>query len=301
MTRPQWLTLAMLFLANLIILGLMGWWLYPSSSAAPLPTLQATVQAPRVGTPQATPLPTTATDNVVFSFFGLGSQLAGPLPTPTATPTPLPSPTPTTVPPTVESALPFNLAATIDLPLAAQVAGVVGHRQKLPLSCESRSAADWAAFFGVTIDELEFLDQLPTSADNPNLGFVGDVHGTWGQTPPYDYGVHARPVATLLRHYGLPAVAKHGLQWFELQAEIAAGRPVIVWVTGHVDYGESYLYITNTGDSVRVAPYEHTVILTGYTQENVTILDGARTYTRPLAQFFAAWTNLDNMAIIMGR
>ncbi|MCK4451313.1 MAG: PD40 domain-containing protein, partial [Anaerolineae bacterium] len=87
---------------------------------------------------------------------------------------PTPSPTPTGTP-------------TPTFPAEANVTNISGRPQALPLDCESRSAVDWAAYFGVEIDELEFLYGLPQS-DNPDEGFVGDVHGSWGQIPPHPYG-----------------------------------------------------------------------------------------------------------------
>ncbi|MCC7359113.1 MAG: C39 family peptidase [Anaerolineales bacterium] len=184
------------------------------------------------------------------------------------------------------------------VPEAAVVSGVVGHKQSRPLSCESRSAADWAAFFGAAIDELEFLGNLPAS-DDPDRGFVGDVNGAWGQTPPNAYGVHAGPVARLLTAYGVPAEAQRYIKWELVQREIAAGRPVIAWVAGHVEVGHtSQVYTAADGRQTVVAAFEHTVIVVGYTADTVTILDGAQQYTRSLATFLDAWAALRNMAII---
>lgn len=185
------------------------------------------------------------------------------------------------------------------LPPSARVLGVVGHRQALPLSCESRSAADWAAFFGVEIDELEFLAGLPVS-DDPDRGFVGDVRGRWGNIPPDDYGVHAGPVAQLLRAYGLPAEAQVHMSWDRLRAEIAGGRPVIVWVTGHVELGVPVIYTASDGRRTMVAPFEHTVIVTGYDEETVLVVDGARTYRRPVEVFLASWGTLRSLAVTAG-
>jgi len=101
------------------------------------------------------------------------------------------------------------------------------------LDCESRSAVDWAAYLGQHINELTFFNRLPKS-DNPDKGFVGNVYGAWGQIPPNPYGVHAEPVAALLRDYGLQAYAHRPLRWEQLQAEIAAeiavslGDPVAI-------------------------------------------------------------------------
>ena len=59
--------------------------------------------------------------------------------------------TPTPVPPPPPS------------PAQVQIYGVTGRKQALPLDCESRSAVDWAAYFGYRIGELAFYSQLPHS------------------------------------------------------------------------------------------------------------------------------------------
>lgn len=188
-------------------------------------------------------------------------------------------------------------AAAPDLPTSASVYGVYGQGQALPLDCESRSAVDWAAFFGVNIYELSFYNKLPKS-DNPNKGFVGNVYGVWGQVPPNDYGIHAGPVAALLRAYGLPAEAGTGLKWDDIRAEIAAGRPVIVWVEGYIRAGKPRFYISPSDGAVStVAPYEHTVIVVGYNASYVSILNGGNVSSVPLNSFLDAWATLGNMAI----
>jgi uncharacterized protein YvpB len=173
----------------------------------------------------------------------------------------------------------------------------VGHKQTKPLSCEARSAVDWAAYFGLVIDEIEFLQRLPVS-DNPETGFVGEPEGEWGQMPPAAYGVHAEPVAALLRAYGVNAQAQRGLTWSDLQAEILAGRPVIVWVTGHVSPGTPENYTAADGQTVTVARFEHTVMVSGYTENYAIILDGASTYPRSIDTFLNSWGVLGNMGIV---
>ncbi|HEX6302550.1 MAG TPA: proprotein convertase P-domain-containing protein [Anaerolineales bacterium] len=187
------------------------------------------------------------------------------------------------------------------LPSHAQIGGISGRGQALPLDCESRSAVDWAAYFGVKIDEIEFFHSLPES-DNPDLGFVGNVYGTWGQIPPYPYGVHAEPVAETLRDYGLEAYAHRPLSWDALRSEIAAGRPVIVWIVGnsslqYVVNGVPVYYTPSEGDLTVVARYEHTVIVTEYTSDSVSYLNGGYIYTKNLNQFLESWSVMRNMAI----
>lgn len=190
-------------------------------------------------------------------------------------------------------------AQQASLPEAAYVNGVIGHRQSYNLSCESRSAVDWAAFFGVSISESEFLFNLPVS-DNPDKGFVGDVNGRWGNVPPAAYGVHAEPVAQLLQEYGLRAVARRGLSWEDLRAEVSNGRPVIVWLIGNVWAGAAQIYTDVTGVQTIVAPYEHTMILLGYDPASVYLLNASTGMVEwhALSSFLNSWAVLGNMAVL---
>lgn len=184
------------------------------------------------------------------------------------------------------------------LPPRARIYNTTGQPQALPLDCESRVAVDWAGFFGYHIDELQFFNRLPTT-DNPDTGFVGNVYGVWGQIPPYPYGVHAEPVAALLRRYGVPAYAHRPLRWDELKAEIAAGRPVYVWTIGAASSNEIPIYYTSKdGHRSIVAHYEHVVIVVGYTESEVIIMDGGTIKTRGIQQFLGSWSALGNMAIL---
>lgn len=195
--------------------------------------------------------------------------------------------------------LPILPAQASALPDQAYISGVVGHAQSYSLSCESRSAADWAGFWGVDISEGDFLNRLPRS-DNPNNGFVGNPNDDWGYTPPYSYGVHAEPVANLLRSYGLDAHAGAGLSWEEIRAEVASGRPVIVWVIGSIWSGRAKEYSPAQGEAVIVAAFEHTMILVGYDDSQVHLVDAftGLTVSHSLDNFLASWSVLGNMAIV---
>jgi len=201
---------------------------------------------------------------------------------------------------------PYQPPAPDSLPDQAHISGVTGQSQALPLDCESRSAVDWANYFGVWVDEIKFYEGLPDS-DNPDLGFVGSVYGTWGQLPPNPYGVHAEPVAARLRKHGLSAVAHRQFGWDALRAEIADGRPVIAWIVGS-KYPGYYDYVVNgipeyypieAGTVTTAARYEHTVIITGYTSDSVSFLNGRGIYQKGLQQFLESWSVLGNMVITL--
>jgi uncharacterized protein YvpB len=216
--------------------------------------------------------------------------------TPTITPssTATLSPTPTSTP--SQTSTPIILVATA-LPKNASIEGIHGRWPAFSLDCEARSAVDWAAYFGVQINELDFFNAIPVST-NPDKGFVGNVNAPWGQVPPADYGVHAGPVAGVLREYGLDAKAVHGMTWKGLRREISVGRPVIVWVIGRVGLGTPIPYTSPDGHETVVARFEHTVIVTGYTQRRVTVLDGYWVYERPVNDFLDSWAVLGNMAVV---
>ncbi|HNT24295.1 MAG TPA: C39 family peptidase [Anaerolineales bacterium] len=205
----------------------------------------------------------------------------------------LPPPPPTAPPPT---------ATPANLPASARIWDISGANQAMPLDCEIRSAVDWAAYFDRPIGETAFFNNLPKS-DDPDSGFVGNVYGSWGQIPPNDYGVHAQPIAGVLRSYGVAAFAYRSVTYDELRAEIAAGRPVIVWIVGGSNKtlvnGIPRVYTANSNHHTTiVAAYEHTVIAVGYTETSVIVLNGNSFVTVPLNQFLDSWSALRNMAVL---
>lgn len=184
------------------------------------------------------------------------------------------------------------------IPEKAQVRGITGYPQKYNLSCESRSAVDVARFWGVRISETRFLKRLPRS-DNPERGFVGDPNGYWGYTPPLSYGVHAVPVAETLSEFGLLAEAHKDFSWDDLRAEIAQGRPVIVWVTGHMWGGKAEEYRAKDGETVTVARFEHSMVLVGYDDQKVYVIDASygKREPYPIKDFLRSWDVLGRMAV----
>lgn len=186
-----------------------------------------------------------------------------------------------------------------EIPASHYIWDIWGHRQYFGLGCEASAAVDWADYFGVTVSEFAFQTRLPFS-DNPDLGFVGSVDGPWGQVPPYAYGVHAAPVAKLLReHYGMNAAGEKGLTIEDLQRELASGQPVIAWVIGNCVGGIPYEYIDKEGTPVTVAAFEHVVILTGYDEDTIRYMNNGKFYDIPYKNFANTWGVLGNMAVYL--
>jgi uncharacterized protein YvpB len=123
------------------------------------------------------------------------------------------------------------------------------------------------------------------------------VDGAPGQLPPGDYGVHAEPVAAILREYGVSATANKYMSVEKLKTQIASGNPVIVWVIGNVWSGSGVSYTSSDGETTTVARFEHTAMVTGYDEYGFTLMDGAWTYWRSSADFLNSWSVLGYMAI----
>ena len=189
--------------------------------------------------------------------------------------------------------------AETSLPEEHYIWNIWGHHQYYPIGCEASAARDWASFYGVEMNESQFQFQLPIS-DNPDYGFVGLVTDPWGQVPPYSYGVHAFPVANLLRSsYGMKAKAIKGFTIDQLRAEIAANRPVIAWVIGNCVGGIPYDYVDKNGRHVTVAAYEHVIIVTGFNKDTIRYMNNGNFFDIPTPIFENSWKVLGNMVIIL--
>lgn len=183
-------------------------------------------------------------------------------------------------------------------PPSASVEGVVGHPQDHNLSCESRSATDLAAWWGTTFTEDDFFRRLPKS-DNPQRGFLGDVDLPAGSMPPVGYGVYAGPVAATLRSFGLDARARREWSLDSLKAELAAGRPVIVWATYDMQQPGVETWVSSDGVISVVVRWQHTFIAVGYDEGGVYLVDAYDGETKHFfyEAFVPAWEQLGRIAV----
>jgi uncharacterized protein YvpB len=186
-------------------------------------------------------------------------------------------------------------------PPAAFVEGVVGHPQEHNLSCESRSATDVAAFWGAGFAEDDFFRRLPKS-DNPHRGFLGDVDLPAGSMPPLGYGVYVEPVAATLRSFGLEARAQQAWNLDGLKAELAAGRPVMVWATYDMQLPGVETWVSSDGATSVVVQWQHTFIAVGYDEGSVYLVDAYDGVTKTIdyETFVPAWDQLGRMAVTLG-
>ena len=285
------LLISMIFTGLLLVTGAFfairtqgfGYFVTPTVTITPTSTIQYYGRNPKP-TSSITPFQPMPTDT--------------PTPTSTFTPTATSTPTPTVTPWPTSTPIPPTSSNIMEdgLPTTYRITGITAHDQTHSLSCESRTAVDWAGFYGVSISENTFQAALPVS-DNPEKGFVGNVNGTQGLIPPNDYGVHAEPVAALLRSYGVSATASKWISLSDLRRQITSGNPVIVWVVGNVQWGSPVAYTASDGSTTTVAYNEHTVMLVGYDESGFYFVDGSSTYWRSIATFTSSFGALNNMSI----
>ena len=74
---------------------------------------------------------------------------------------------------------------------------------------------------------------------------------------------------------------------------------MIVWIVGSVVNGIPEYYPIEAGKVTVAARYEHTVIITGYTSDSVSFLNGGGIYQKGLQQFLESWSVLGNMVITL--
>jgi len=70
-------------------------------------------------------------------------------------------------------------------------------------------------------------------------------------------------------------------------------------VIGNVWEGQGIAYTAPDGETLTVTPFQHTVIVTGYSPESTTVVDGNLLYSVPVEQFWRSWSVLGTMAVIL--
>jgi uncharacterized protein YvpB len=171
---------------------------------------------------------------------------------------------------------------------------VARQRQGHNLSCESSAVSMAARYHGIPLSEADVLAALPLD-DNPHQGFRGNVDGPTGGIE--DYGVYAGPILDILNSRGLQArPVEEGLTG--IKEGLARGNPVIAWVT--YDCQVSTPTAQMIGDQeVVLVPYQHVVVVTGFTTSGVWAndpWDGQEDFYAN-ADFERAMSYFDNMAV----
>jgi uncharacterized protein YvpB len=141
---------------------------------------------------------------------------------------------------------------------------VARQRQSHNLSCESSAASMVAQYHGVSLSEADVLAALPLN-DDPHVGFRGNVDGPTGGIE--DYGVYAGPIMDVLSSQGLE-VWPVGGGLDGIRAAIVRGNPVVAWVTYNCLPSTPTTMVID-GNDVTLVPYQHVVVITGYSAEGV--------------------------------
>lgn len=195
-----------------------------------------------------------------------------------------------------EVALSIDSARSVDADqvTGVRIDGIPAYQQERSLSCEYASIQIATSAFGNPIPEGDYLASTPQS-DNPHFGFRGDIDGPWGITD--DYGIYAEALVPNLEAHGYTGDVSYGADRGYLQSQIDAGHPTLVWIATRGDTG---FYETDAeGNSFKLVPYEHVVVVYGYDDTGVYISDpGNASYQHMSWNWFLdAWSVMDGMAL----
>jgi uncharacterized protein YvpB len=211
-------------------------------------------------------------------------------PTSTATATVIATSTSTTTP----TATPSTDSQT---PNEAIIGGFPSLAQSYNLSCEYAAAAAVTLYWGNFVSENVFLSEVPSSP-NPHLGFRGNINGTFGGIT--DYGVYAEALVPVLEARGFDATTFYG-GVDQLKAYVAAGDPVVVWITTGKYTQRTPVLESYDGDAFTLVPGEHAVVIYGYDSGGVYMMDvsnGSYQYTE-WSSFLTRWSYFDQMALVI--
>src|SRR5205085_1300884 len=186
---------------------------------------------------------------------------------------------------------------TSETPGKALIEGFPSLAQSYSLSCEYAAAAAITLYWGNPVSEDVFLSQVPSSP-NPHLGFRGYINGVFGGIN--DYGVYAEPLVPVLEAQGYNATVSYG-GVSQLKASVAAGNPVVVWITVGKYVPRTPVLGSYDGQTFKLVPGEHAVVIYGYDNGGVYIMDvgsGSFVYTE-WDSFLTRWGYFDHMALVI--
>lgn len=231
---------------------------------------------------------------------------ASPRPSPTPTPRAAPTPAPAVV---AAPAASDTFAATTSLLLASQVQSQL---PELRNGCEATTLSMLLQAVGRPVSRLTLAREQPTDATqpvfssagpgfdniiswgNPNRSFVGRVDRSYG------YGIYHGPLSALLERQ-LPgrALDLSGKRFSDVLAQLRTGIPVMLWTTTTLRPTAQWVTWDTPDGPFRATPYEHAVLLVGYTPRGLIVNDPLAGQQRLVsaAPFIAAWQQLGRQAV----
>ena len=180
---------------------------------------------------------------------------------------------------------------------AAAVWGLPWVKQWYSLDCEYAATAAVTWFYGNLVSQRDLIAEVPGDP-NPHYGFRGRLDGPVGGLG--DYGVYAEPLVPVLQRHGFHAEAVYAdAGW--LKAQIAAGRPVVVWMTYETWPSARSYYLDSQGRPFSLTNWEHCVVVTAYDDWGVTVMDpyGGTFGRYGWDDFTRAWGYFDGMALLI--
>ena len=194
----------------------------------------------------------------------------------------------------------------------------VNQLPKYPTGCEGASAAAVLQFYGLDVTLDEMIDAIPREniefRDGKRYGpsieekFVGDPSGGYTSNNP-GYGAFSPVVAKAMNN----VLAKHesqkvalnitGATTADLFRNLRNGNPMVIWATYNMttpEYKNSW-YINETGEYFSYPRGTHVMVLRGYDEKNVYIMDpnggSYKTFTR--TAFESKYELLGNQAVVV--
>ena len=187
----------------------------------------------------------------------------------------------------------------LDVPLLNQM-----DKPLLYNGCEVTSLAMVLNYNGIKVTKNELAKNIKTvplnysngKKGNPNAGFVGDMaHGP-------GLGVYNGPVFELAQKYaGNKAVNLTGSPFTDLLKKISQGHPVwIITTTNFAPVSVFQTWDTPQG-KIDITFSEHSVVITGYDENNIYINDPYGTKNKKLDRdnFIKAWEQMGKQAIVI--
>lgn len=181
-------------------------------------------------------------------------------------------------------------------PASAMISSAYLYQQQRPLSCEYASTTMASTMAGWSITEYDFDAVVPLS-DNPHYGYRGNIWGEWGNTD--DYGVYAEPLHLALSGWGIPSEVIYAEGDANvLKQELAAGRPVVVWLAMR---GTANSFDMQGADTVsfQLTQYMHVMTAYGFDDSSVFLSDPGSAAWRQYGwdEFMGMWNVMDGMAL----
>jgi uncharacterized protein YvpB len=152
------------------------------------------------------------------------------------------------------------------------------------------------AYWGYQVSEWVFIENMPYHA-NPHRGFRGDMNGPFGGTD--DYGVYAKPVASILANYGFMGEEFYSMGDPEpLKYWIDQGVPVLVWMSNMASV-QDRSYEWHEGERFTLVPQQHVVVAYGYDDNGVHVADPGDGQHRVFGwdDFQRSWSYFDGMSL----